>query len=456
MTKRNRLRGTSRNRSGGYLIAVVAVLGIALISTFVQGRSYSQLAFSKAPFGRLAYVSSFDPVEDVTLGISPNSTDQVAETPTAAIRAIEVSPRQTVMLSGGRAVRIIDVPAPKTLSDLVRIIGNGQWIRQSSGTVTLNAAVLVEHGSSMTIATPVTSELVLTVRPGVFLAASQHGALTITGIYIRASDTGVPDTLSPPSAVAGRPFLLAAQNSTMTIKDSTFSYLGRDWNSSYGVTWSKNSAGSVSNSTFDHDFIGVYTNDSSGIRVDHDQFYHCSLYGVDPHSGSSGLVIDYDTADFNGRHGIILSGHVTGSVIQDDTTEGNGLNGIMMDDASTGNVIRHNLVRANGSDGVVLANSSDNVVADNSISGNRVGITVRGLATGTKIFGNTITANKMASQGANLVRNAVYGNGSQWLPRRIGLIWLSALALLGILLGLTRAMQPRPSRDVRITAAVAR
>jgi len=57
---------------------------------------------------------------------------------------------------------------------------------------------------------------------------------------------------------------------------------------------------------------------------------------------------------------------------------------------------------------------------------------------------------------ANLARNAVYGNGSQWLPRRIGLIWLSALALLGILLGLTRAMQPRASRDVRITAAVAR
>ena len=87
------------------------------------------------------------------------------------------------------------------------------------------------------------------------------------------------------------------------------------------------------------------------------------------------------------------------------------------------------------------------------------GITVRGPATGTKIFGNTITANKMASQGANLARNArnaVYGNGSQWLPRRIGLIWLSALALLGILLGLTRAMQPRRSRHVRIATAVAR
>src|SRR5260370_34095536 len=105
MIKRNGPRGASRNRSGGYLTAVVAVLGIALISTFVQGRSYSQLAFSKAPFGRLAYVSSFDPVEDATLGISLNSTDQVAAPPTAAIQAIEVRPRQPFMLSGGPAGR---------------------------------------------------------------------------------------------------------------------------------------------------------------------------------------------------------------------------------------------------------------------------------------------------------------------------------------------------------------
>ena len=456
MTKRRRPRGARRNRPAGYLITVVAVLGIATISTFVLGRSYTQLAFSKPTFLRLPYVSSFDPIEDVTLGISPNSTNQATETPAAAIRVIEVSPRQTVMLSGGRAVRIIDVPAPKTLSNLVRIIGNRQWIRQSSGTVTLNAAVLVEHGSSMTVTAPATSGLVLAVRLGVFLAASQHGKLTITGVHVRASDSAVPDTFSPPSAVAGRPFLLASQNSTMTIKDSTFSYLGRDWNSSYGLTWSKDSTGSVINSTFDHDFIGVYTNDSDGIQVMHDQFYHCSLYGVDPHSGSSGLLIEYDTADFNGRHGIILSGHVTASVIQYDTTEENGLNGIMMDEGSTGNLIRHNLVEGNRSDGVVLANSGDNVVADNSISGNRVGITVRGRATGTKILGNTISANKMASQGAILTRDTVYGNGSQWLPRRVGLIWLSALALLGILLGFTRAMQSQRGRRFRVTTVVAR
>lgn len=455
MTKQHRQSRARRNRSAGYLITTGAVLGAALAGTFVLGRSYSQLPFTKPPFSRLSYVASFNPVEDVELGISPDSTYQSAEVPDPAIRAIEVNPQQTIMLAGGRAVRIIDVPAPRTLSRLVQIIGNRRWIRQSAGTVTLNAAVLVTNGSSMTIAAPATSGLVLTVRPGVLLAASDGSALRIAGVHVRASNPDVPDASVPAARVAGRPFLLALERSSMVITHSTFEYLGRDWNSSYGLTYSENSTGSVTDSAFDHDFIGVYTNNSTRLRVTHDYFYHCSLYGVDPQSGSSGLVIEYDTADFNGRHGIIFSKHVTDSVVEYDTTEGNDLNGIVMDDSSTGNKIMHDVASKNGSDGVVLANSGDNTVADNTINGNRVGITVRGDTKGSTILGNTVTDNKLASQGTGLAGNTAYGNGGQWLPRRIGLIWLSALALLGILLGLTRAIRPRRGR-IAIAAGAAR
>ncbi len=235
----------------------------------------------------------------------------------------------------------------------------------------------------------------------------------------------------------------------MIIKDSTFKYLGRDWNSSYGTTWSKGSTGSVSNSTFDHDFIGVYSNDSNGLRVMHDKFYYNSLYGVDPHSGSSQLQIEYNTSNFNGRHGIIFSDHVTGSTVRYNVTKGNGLNGIMMDEASTDNIITHNTVTDNDSDGVVIANSNDNVVADNTVSGNRVGITVRGHARDTKILDNTITANTMASEGADLSQNRTYGNGSMWSEKRIGVIWSATFALLLVLLGATWMLQECPGRPSR-------
>lgn len=434
---------TRRTRPAGYLVSVIVVLGIALICTFVLGRTYSELPLTKEPFSRLSYMPSFDPAEDVSLGLYPNSTNSGAAKPAAAIRAIEIYPAQTVMLAGGKAVRIINRPAPRTLRDLVRIIRDRHWISESSGTVTLKTAVIIERGSSMTIAAPITSGLVMAVRPGVFLAASQ-GKLRITGVYVRASDTKVPDTFTSPSRDMGRPFLLAVQDSSMIIKNSTFKYLGRDWNSSYGLTWSKGSTGSVSNSTFVRDFIGVYSNDSNGLQVTHNMFYHNSLYGVDPHSGSSHLLIEYNTSDFNGRHGIIFSGHVTDGIVRYNATKGNGLNGIMMDDASTGNIIMHNTVSGNESDGVVIANSSDNVVADNTVSGNRVGITVRGDTRNTKIFGNTVTANRMASEGADLSQNRAYGNGGAWSGRRIGLIWSGAFALLLVLLGITWIMNQRP------------
>jgi mannuronan 5-epimerase len=192
-----------RTKPAGYLISVGAALGIALICTFVLGRTYSELALKKEPFHRLSYVPSFDPVEDVTLGLSPNSTNAGAAKPAAAIRAIEIYPAQTVMLAGGRAVRIINKRAPKTLRDLVKIVRDRHWISESSATVTLNAAVVIEHGSSMTIAAPVTSGLMMTVRPGVFLAASR-AKLRITGVYVRASDAKVPEKFAAPAHDIGR------------------------------------------------------------------------------------------------------------------------------------------------------------------------------------------------------------------------------------------------------------
>jgi mannuronan 5-epimerase len=431
-----------RSAAGAYLIAIVVALGLGAIGTFVLGRSYSDLALQKESFQRLPYVPSFDPVEDVTLGLSPNSTNQIASRPTAAIRAIEVYPTQTLLIAGGRAVRSINVPAPKTLRRLVRVVRNRRWISEAGHTVTLDAALVVEDGSRLTIAAPATSELVLVVRPGVFLAATR-GHLVLSGVYVRASDTAVPRTEAAPDTVAARPFVLASENSTMVISHCVFRFLGRDWNSSYGISWSKGSTGSITDSTVEHDFIGVYSNDSHGLLVAHNVLSYNSLYGVDPHSWSSDLLIEDNTADFNGRHGIIFSNHVTGSTVRYNVTRWNGLNGIMMDEASAHNLIMGNPVLDNKSDGIVLANSNDNTVRANNVGHNRVGINVRGSTQGARISGNTVTGNKTASEGVSLSGNVVYANGGEWLPARIRTIWMLAFALMVVLAAVTRLSSRR-------------
>jgi mannuronan 5-epimerase len=425
-----------RRRGSGYLIAIAVTIGAALIATFVFGHSYSHLALQQEPFRRLTYVPSFDPVEDVTLGLPPDATNRSPGRPEPAIRGIAVYPTQTILLAGGHAVRTIDHRAPATLHGLVRLVHDRSWLSQSGRTIRLSAAVILER-SSMTVAAPLTAELVMSVRRGVFLAAVR-GQLHLSGVYVHASDPDTPRTFSRPEAVDGRPFLLASEHAVLTARHCVFRYLGRDWNSSYGLSWSKESTGYVTHSEFDHDFIGVYSNDSTGLRISHNRFSGNSLYGIDPHSGSSHLTIEYNIADSNGRHGIIFSDHVTDSVVRYNVARGNGLNGIMMDEASAHNTIAHNIAAQNRSGGIVIANSSDNAIIANAVRDNRVGIMVRGRAVHTTLRGNTVTGNSMAAQGTGLAGNTAYGNGGVWLAGRIALIWLGAAGLLVLLLAATR------------------
>jgi poly(beta-D-mannuronate) C5 epimerase len=428
---------------------VATTLGVGLIAAFVWGRTYTDLALKKQPFQRLTAVPSFDPIEDATLGLPPDATNRRASTPTASIRAIVVNPTQTVMLAGGKAFRTIDVMAPKTLNDLVRVIDNASWASRTGTRVTLNAAVIVENGSVLSVAAPATSELVLTARQGVFLAVS-NGELSFDRVYVHASDPFTPQALGTATEVDRRPFVLAVAHAYMTIKDSTFRYLGRDWNASYGVSWSKGATGSATGSLFEHDFIGVYANASVGLRVANCKFYRNSLYGVDPHSGSTDLIIEYNVSDFNGRHGIIFSDHVTNSVVQGNSVRGNGLNGIMMDEASSGNVIAHNTVVGNRSDGIVLADSDDNSVAHNVVSGNRIGISARGSTQGASVAHNTVTHNRKALAGSFAGSgNALSNNGDEWSRYRLERIALGDAALAVVLCLITGVANVRRRQAIR-------
>ena len=167
-----------------------------------------------------------------------------------------------------------------------------------------------------------------------FLAADQASAHPLRSRRACQRCQGADDLPRPRADGLARPFVLAV-GSTMDITDWTFRYLGRDWNSSYGVSWSKGSTGSVTDSHFEHNFIGVYTNGSAGLLVQHNTFFsqlavrHRPALRLDPH-------VDHrnNTSNYNGRHGIIFSDHVTAGIVRDNTTIDNGLNGIMMDEAS--------------------------------------------------------------------------------------------------------------------------
>ena len=248
-----------RNAKGAFKLVVVAVILAASIGTFVFGRSYTELPQEKAPFGRMSVVPSFDPIQDVTLGRPHGFRQQrgLGADALDPVRDRHADPDPHAGRRGddpGHRVRRTPVTS---LHDLVQIIADPDWLSESGSTITLDAAVILSVDGTMNVSAPVTTEVVMTVRQGVFLAANQ-AHLTLTGVNVHASDANTPKAGSATAVREdlGRPFVLAV-GSTMVISNSTFRYLGRDWNSSYGVAWSKGSTGSVNDSLFENNFIGA-------------------------------------------------------------------------------------------------------------------------------------------------------------------------------------------------------
>ena len=108
------------------------------------GRTHPELALEKAPFGRLSYVPSYDPIQDVTLGIPMDSGNDNAAVPDPSIRAIVILPTQIILRAGGVLSRVVEQPTPvTTLHDLVGIIADPDWISETGSVITMNAAVVL-------------------------------------------------------------------------------------------------------------------------------------------------------------------------------------------------------------------------------------------------------------------------------------------------------------------------
>jgi poly(beta-D-mannuronate) C5 epimerase len=419
------------------VLVLVGVVAAATVVTVLAGREYRSLRAEPAPLGRRACTSALDPIAAVLQGRPSDTCERNPGSILPTVRAIVAEPARIQLFAGGRVVRTVATARPvATLDALAGAIHDPGWITSADGRVAVSAAVIARSGLALTVAAPTTTEVTLAVRPGVFLAADR-ARLRISHVTVQASTRGTPTEGSRRSerASIGRPFISAFNRSTMAVDHSRLLYLGRDWNASYGLSWSTGSTGSVTHSTFSHDFIGVYSLAAHGLRITDNEFHDCSLYGIDPHSGSTGVVVERNLAEGSGRHGIIFSDNVNGGVVRDNVSRGNGLNGIMMDASSTGNLIEGNLVADNRSDGIVMASSPNNRIVRNDVVGNRVGIHVRGSSpTSERIEHNRITGNDVISQGVTSLRgNVVRRNGGQWKPLVIASIWAGALAVLALL-----------------------
>jgi parallel beta-helix repeat protein len=424
-----------------HTLVVLVVLALAVTATFAAGRAYRSLDDPAAGRPeRPAFISAPDPVLRAEGGLDPNSTDEAPGLPRPDIRTIVVEPRQVSLVAGGAALRTFPVTDPATTPDrLADLIDDDAWIaRTAPGEITLNAALVLEHDTTLTVAAPL-QRLVLATRPGVFVGGSE-ATMQFTGVEVTAADGDVP--AEGEVGTGSRPFVIA-QGGTLRATGSTFRHLGRDWTGSYGVSWTKGATGGASGSTFEHGFMGIFAATAIDVRFTGNVLRGNTLYGLNAHQISAGVTVSGNTVEGNGRTGIMLSDAVTKGVVHDNTVRGNGQDGITLVDGSDGGTVTDNLVAHNAGDGVAVAGSDGVTVTGNTLLDNRVAIDVHSGSTGTAAYSNVIDENGAATQGTDPAGNIVLANGDHWRPWVLALIWALAVAIGGALVHLTRWVRRR-------------
>ncbi len=240
---------------GIHLLVLSAVAGAGAAASFRFARvparwtlpSYPQLA------GRPGQ-GSVNPIVLALAGRPAATATAGVPRPVPRIRAITVSPNWITLRAGGRVVETIPIVGHAlNLSQITQAVADPSWISQPApGVIDLRAALIMETGTSLTVAPPsVARAPMIADRPGVFLAPP----MARCSDQIRHGHIVAP----PGYADAYRPFVLAENRASMWITSSRLAGLGWNWDDSYGVSWKTGSTGGATGSTFTGNYFGVYT-----------------------------------------------------------------------------------------------------------------------------------------------------------------------------------------------------
>ena len=290
--------------------------------------------------------------------------------------------------------------AAYTLAEVAQQVPAGFGPVQAGQPLLVRAHIEVPEDTTLVIDDRTPQVALITAKDG-FATIMSRGQLTITGtaqtpVVIASRDAdGKPDT----DVTDGRPFVLQAGN-RMDVDHATFDSLGFGTGTTSGVSWNgaggggaanaatNRATGTVRNSTFVHNQFGVYTHEAEGLYFGGNTFRDNIEYGFDPHDFSNDFVVENNVAFGNGKHGFIFSRGCAGNVLRNNAAHDNVGHGFMIDDGrseatdvaqarvdpSNDNQVVDNVATHNGNNGVEVEGGTGNVVANNQLVGNFIGV----------------------------------------------------------------------------------
>lgn len=316
-----------------------------------------------------------------------------------------------------------------TLKDIQSSLGNKYLKEVSPKLWYLTASIFLTKGTTLILTKNEVTWLQMESNAKEFVTLRALDAnIVIDGVKITSWDAqkNTYDT----DQSHGRSFIMVKDNSRMDIYNSDFGYLGYETSpdlavSPYGVAWKlskeklKNTmlTGEVLNSKFHDNFFGAYTWGATGMTWEHNEFYHNTRYGLDPHDDSDGFLVEYNYSHNNGTHGIVFSKRCMYNIVRYNVTKNNGLQGIMLHETSNNNIVENNTISDNYV-GIALWNSSNNLIQNNTLQGNRDGIRLNLDSDNNTIQHNTIIKSQLYglylydNADANSIKNNIINNNS--------------------------------------------
>jgi parallel beta-helix repeat protein len=309
-------------------------------------------------------------------------------------------------------ITIPEIAAALNDPALLQSQGGGAWL--------LKADMVISQTARLEATNATISWLRLDSTPGTKFPALTHitargGSLLIQDIKVTSWAGSDVDT----NYFDGRSYLLAESGGRMDIIRSEVAYLGWSAGEPSGLAWRLRAGfggddpvtpdnikfgatGSIKNSNIHNNYFGQYSFEAYGLSVLNNEFHDNAFYGFDPHDYSTGFEVAYNKVYNNGKHGIIFSRGCTLNNIHHNEVYGNAEHGIMLDRGSNVNVISDNIVY-NNSDGVAIFQSEKNLVQNNTLHDNNVGVRINatfdqgdvfdGLSTENTVLNNTIQNN---------------------------------------------------------------
>jgi parallel beta-helix repeat protein len=309
---------------------------------------------------------------------------------------------------------------PYTLAELRTLVPAAfSDVPAAPGAVLLDAHVEVPVGAALVIDTR-TPDVRLPSGPSAFATIVSRGTTTVAGTAetpVRISTWDPQQHSQDAVPTDGRSFILQI-GGRMDVDHGQFEYLGFGTGTSSGVAWRGASPdvagtasdsgrikaqGTVTNSVFAHNHFGAYTHEAQGMHWSGNTFSDNEEYGFDPHDFSDDFVVADNVAPHNGKHGFIFSRGCIRNVLRHNTAFGNAGHGFMIDDGrsestataearidpSNDNLITGNVAYDNAGSGVEIEGGTGNVVSENHLSRNDVGVRVKSGATAS-VTGNVI------------------------------------------------------------------